>query len=251
MNDLNALLDRAAGPATVPVDARADVTRGHRALSRTRRRRAAGGLLGVAAAGVVGVGAVRLAQPDSVQQERAVESTRTGGISFLAQPFEAGPYTFDQTPVGWEVQGAYPQGVTIAPVGFPDQEPSVLRRQAGHPLRRQPPLGRAGPAGRSDLLGPRRLGLHHDRHADAAWGAHRKRADPVPRQDRVDPRHDAHVPGQRARRPRCPAGRRLGTGYLTSARRIRHMPSPSGSASHRRPETMRCDHSSVPERSHS
>ena len=45
------------------------------------------------------------------------------GISFLAQPFEAGPYTFDQTPVGWEVQGAYPQGVTIAPVGFPDQEP--------------------------------------------------------------------------------------------------------------------------------
>jgi len=123
MNDLNALLDRAAGPATVPVDARADVTRGHRALSRTRRRRAAGGLLGVAAAGVVGVGAVRLAQPDSAQPERAVESTRTGGISFLAQPFEAGPYTFDQTPEGWEVQGANPTAVTIAPVGFPDQEP--------------------------------------------------------------------------------------------------------------------------------
>ncbi len=124
MNDLNDLLDRAAGPANAPVDAHADLNRGHRALSRTRRRRAAGGLLGVAAAGVVGFGAVRTAQPDSVQPERAVETTRDGGISFLAQPFEAGPYTFDQTPQGWEVQGAYPQGVTIAPVGFPDQEPS-------------------------------------------------------------------------------------------------------------------------------
>jgi hypothetical protein len=123
MNDLNTLLERAAGPATAPVDARADLTRGHRALARTRRRRAAGGLLGVAAAGVVGIGAVRLAQPDSVQPHRAVESTRTGGISFLAQPFEAGPYTFDQTPEGWEVQGINPTAVTIAPIGFPDQEP--------------------------------------------------------------------------------------------------------------------------------
>ena len=41
----------------------------------------------------------------------------------LAQPFEAGPYTFDATPEGWEVQGANPTAVTIAPVGFPDQEP--------------------------------------------------------------------------------------------------------------------------------
>ncbi len=126
MNDLNVLLDRAAGPVTAPVDAHADVTRGHRALARTRRRRAAGGLLGVAAASVVGFGAFRMAQPDDTQPQQAVETkTRDdGGISFLAQPFEAGPYTFDQTPVGWEVQGAYPQGVTIAPVGFPDQEPA-------------------------------------------------------------------------------------------------------------------------------
>ena len=124
MNDLNTLLDRAAGPATVPFDARADLTRGRRALSRTRRRRAAGGLLGVTAASVVGIGAFRMAQPDSTQPQRAVESTRTGGgISFLSQPFVAGPYTFDQTPVGWEVQGANPQGVTIAPVGFADQDP--------------------------------------------------------------------------------------------------------------------------------
>ena len=124
MNDLNTLLDRAAGTAT-PFDAHADLTRGRRALSRTRRRRAAGGLLGVTAASVVGIGAFRMAQPDSIQPQRAIESTRTGGgISFLSQPFVAGPYTFDQTPVGWEVQGSYPQGVTIAPVGFADQDPN-------------------------------------------------------------------------------------------------------------------------------
>jgi len=123
MNDLNTLLERAAGPATARVDAYADLTRGHRALSRTRRRRAAAGLLGVATAGVVGVGAVRLVQPESVGPHRAVESTRTGGISFLAQPFEAGPYTFDATPEGWEVQGVHATAVTIARVGFPDQDP--------------------------------------------------------------------------------------------------------------------------------
>jgi hypothetical protein len=128
MNDLNTLLERAAGPSAALVDAHADLTRGHRALTRTRRRRGALGLVGVAAAGVVGVGIVRFTEPDG---DVAADKTQTHhqkgtgtGISFLAQPFEAGPYTFDQTPVGWEVQGAYPQGVTIAPVGFPDQEPS-------------------------------------------------------------------------------------------------------------------------------
>jgi hypothetical protein len=60
VNDLNALLERAAGPATAPVDAHADLTRARRALSRTRRRRGALGLAGVAAAGVVGVGIARV-----------------------------------------------------------------------------------------------------------------------------------------------------------------------------------------------
>jgi hypothetical protein len=56
MNDLNALLERAAGPTTAPVDAHADLGRGRVALSGTRRRRTAAGLVGVATAGVVGVG---------------------------------------------------------------------------------------------------------------------------------------------------------------------------------------------------
>lgn len=124
MNDLNALLDRAAGPVTAPVDARADLTRGHRALARTRRRRAAAGLVGVAAAGVVGVGVSRYAVDDTGPVV-AVEhpGSRAAGVSLLSQPFEAGPYTFDATPDGWEVQGVYASGVTIAPVGFADPEP--------------------------------------------------------------------------------------------------------------------------------
>ena len=36
----------------------------------------------------------------------------------------AGPYTFDSTPRGWEVQGVTPSAVTIAPVGAADQDPN-------------------------------------------------------------------------------------------------------------------------------
>jgi hypothetical protein len=125
MNDLNTLLERAAGPASAAVDAHADLTRGHRALSRTRRRRSALGLVGVAAAGVAGVGIVRFAGDDGPSQavERHGAHGRQAGISFLAQPLEAGPYTFDSTPQGWEVQGSSPSAVTIAPVGAADQDP--------------------------------------------------------------------------------------------------------------------------------
>jgi hypothetical protein len=125
MNDLNTLLDRAAGPAATPVDAEADLRRGHRALSRTRRRRGAAGLLGLAAAGVVGVGVVRHSPPDDARVlDRSSHQQKGAGVSLLSQPFVAGPYTFDSTPQGWEVQGVNPTAVTIAPVGFPDQDPS-------------------------------------------------------------------------------------------------------------------------------
>jgi len=128
MNDLNTLLDRAAGPVAhnVPFDARADLGRGRQALSRTRRRRGAAGLLGFAAAGVVGVGITRYAGPDDGPQqavERSGKSEQRAGISFLAQPLVAGPYTFDSTPRGWEVQGVTPSAVTIAPIGAADQDP--------------------------------------------------------------------------------------------------------------------------------
>lgn len=126
MNDLNTLLERAAGPVAVaPVDVRGDLTRGHRALARTRRRRGAAALVGVAAAGVVGVGIARFTDPgdEGVAADDTSAHGGNTGITFLAQPFEAGPYTFDQTPEGWEVQGADAYAVTIAPIGFTDQEP--------------------------------------------------------------------------------------------------------------------------------
>ena len=125
MNDLNTLLDRAAGPVGGPTDAFADLARGHRALARTRRRRACVGLLGAAAAGVAGLGVVRYVDADRTPTPATAEHrTDAGlGINLLAQPFDAGPYTFDATPEGWEVQGAVPSAVTIAPIGFPDQEP--------------------------------------------------------------------------------------------------------------------------------
>jgi hypothetical protein len=136
MNDLTALLDRAAGPAPAP-DVTGDLARGRRALARTRRRRGAAGLLGVAAASVVGVGAVRYADgpasaprvvevPEDVKDDATTPATQDAsptGVQLLAQPFEAGPYTFATTPEGWYVQGAYPQGVTIAPEGA-DLNPS-------------------------------------------------------------------------------------------------------------------------------
>ena len=120
MNDLNTLLDRAAGPAAdhSPLDVGADLTRARRALSRTRRRRSAAGLMGAAAAGVLGVGVARYAGPDGAPQQQAVEQRgddgQQAGISFLAQPLDAGPYTFDATPEGWEVQGVSSSSVTIA-----------------------------------------------------------------------------------------------------------------------------------------
>ena len=144
MNDLNTLLDRAAGPVTAPVDAHADLRRGHRALANTRRRRGAAGLLGVAAAGVLGAGVNRFAGAAEHQPEHAVATAdpqQEGGITFLAQPVEAGPYTFDATPEGWEVQGAYPQGVTIAPVGFADQQPLSFTGKLVILFDANPPLG--------------------------------------------------------------------------------------------------------------
>jgi len=132
MEDLTTLLDRAAGPAPHS-DASGDLTRGRRALARTRRRRGAAGLLAVAAASVVGVGAVRYADrpspaprvvevPEDVTTPATPDASPTG-VQLLAQPLEAGPYTFDSTPEGWYVQGAYPQGVTIAREGA-DLNPS-------------------------------------------------------------------------------------------------------------------------------
>jgi hypothetical protein len=144
MNDLNALLERAAGPFTAPVDAYADLTRGRRALSRTRRRRRALGLAGVAAAGVVGVGATRLLDRDGDVAADSPASTSPTVDTPWAPPgpdLTAGPYTFPAIPKGWEIQGHRPQVVTIAPVGFADQEPLSFPGKLVITYDQNPPSG--------------------------------------------------------------------------------------------------------------
>ena len=143
MNDLNTLLDRAAGPATVRVDARADLTRGHRALARTRRRRAAAGLVGVAAAGVVGFGAVRLA--DAGQRSRRARRSRRTAPSGRHQPpgpaVRGRPLHLRRDPGGLGGPGRRPAGGDDRAGRLTRPGAAVVRGQAGHPLRRQPAAG--------------------------------------------------------------------------------------------------------------
>jgi hypothetical protein len=148
MNDLNALLDRAAGQAAAPVDAHADLVRGRRALSRTRRRRGALGLAGVAAAGVVGVGAGRLVDRggDMAADSPASATPTVATPTPWAPPgpdLTAGPYTFPAIPEGWEIQGHRAQVVTIAPVGFADQEPLSFPGKLVIMYDQNPPSGQS------------------------------------------------------------------------------------------------------------
>ena len=72
MDSLTTLLDRAAGPVAA-LGRLGDLARGRRALARTRRRRGAAGLLGVAAASVVGVAVGQVRRPSGAR------ATRRGG----------------------------------------------------------------------------------------------------------------------------------------------------------------------------
>ncbi len=183
MNDLNTLLERAAGPTTAPVDAHADLTRGHRALSRTRRRRGALGLVGVAAAGVVGVGVARFTEPGgdvAADTRRRVSRSGTGIHPPLSPSRSYGrPLHLRPAPEGWEVQGTTrresPSRRSTSPTRsrHPSSQVMVIlfdcNPLSGEQVQRRWP----------DLLGPRRSGstrTHHDRRP--SWGAHRKRADP-------------------------------------------------------------------------
>ena len=143
MNDLNTLLDRAAGPAAAPVDAHTDLRRGHHALARTRRRRSAAGLLGVAAAGVVGVGLTRTGGHDKARdpggpQVATSPTTPPATVVLVTR----GAYSFPTPPERWEVQGDYPQGVTIGPVGDTDTNPYSFEGKLAIGYDQNPPSGR-------------------------------------------------------------------------------------------------------------
>jgi hypothetical protein len=122
MTDLTDLLDRASDLGETPMPIADDLSRARAALRSRRRKQSlvtVGSLCAVGVlAGVVGPAVLDSSPRD---QPRVVE-TREDQL-FAANVTE-GPYTFDKLPAGWEVQGSFPQGVTIAPIDFPDQEPA-------------------------------------------------------------------------------------------------------------------------------
>jgi hypothetical protein len=137
MNDIKGLLDRAAGDVrTPPGAAEDDLLRGRRALRRHRARELAMPLgLATVFGTVVAVGA----RPDATpQQQHAVvqsplpTTVRPSSAPGSAPSVRLVAYTGEQpsgyrvayVPDGWEIQGADPFAMTIAPIGFADQHPA-------------------------------------------------------------------------------------------------------------------------------
>lgn len=124
MNQLHDLLDLAAG-TTPTTTTRADLDRGRTALSRTRRRRAGAGAAGLAVVGAVGVGLVRTgdgagpaptADPAPAGARETPRPVTSGSdVRLVSEQLDAGPYTFDATPEGWEVQGSTPTDTLVVP----------------------------------------------------------------------------------------------------------------------------------------
>jgi hypothetical protein len=123
MTDLTELLDRASDLGEAPLPIADDLARARAAL-RSRRRKQ--GLVTVGSLCVVGVlaAAVGPALVDGSPEDSPTVTIEKQDSDLFAANETEGPYTFGKLPRGWEVQGAYPQGVTIAPVGFEDQEPA-------------------------------------------------------------------------------------------------------------------------------
>jgi len=124
MTDLTELLDRASALEATPMPITDDLARAHAALRRQRRRR---GLVAVGSVAVVGVLA-GLAGPPLLDRGPEGGGTTTASeprsnVQLVAANVSTGPYTFGKLPTGWEIQGEFPQGVTIAIVGDDDQEP--------------------------------------------------------------------------------------------------------------------------------
>jgi hypothetical protein len=137
VTDIHDLLGRAA--TEVPVSAHtvdADVLRGRRALGTRRARRVATPL----AIATVGATAVTLGQLDTKPTPGPTHAVvhsplPTQGAespASAAPPVRLVAYTGQQpsgyrvayVPAGWEIQGADPFAMTIAPIGFADQQPA-------------------------------------------------------------------------------------------------------------------------------
>lgn len=126
MTHLTDLLDRASEPGSPATPIEDDLARAHTAWRRRRRNRGLVAIgstcaVGLIAAGVAGTGVLdRGATPDAVVTE---DPSSTGSGLLFAANTDGGPYTFGKLPRGWEVQGETPSAVTIARIGYKNQEP--------------------------------------------------------------------------------------------------------------------------------
>lgn len=144
LNDLLATASRSGGPDGADAfDARADLTRGRRALARVRRRRAAAGVATLAVAGAVGAGAVRTLSGDKQQDPVTAEHREpTDQIRLVSQPLEAGPYTFDKTPEGWrDLNYAHPEFAVVIGRATGNQDPEHFIGKLVIMMSTNPPAG--------------------------------------------------------------------------------------------------------------
>lgn len=145
LNDLLASASRADGGEAF--DARADLYRARRAMARIRRRRVAGGVVGLAVAGIIGTTAVRQYDAPAKEQTPATAEHReskesTDKIRLVSQTLEAGPYTFDKTPEGWrDLNFAHPESAVVIGPETGNQDPESFLGKLVISMSNNPPAG--------------------------------------------------------------------------------------------------------------
>ncbi len=142
MTDLTELLDRASDTAGTPIPINDDLARAHAALRRHRRQRGLVTVGSVCVLAIAGAAAGQAVFDDAPEGSTTVtQAPQTDDGVLLAANASAGPYTFGKLPRGWEIQGEYPQGVTIAEFGDDDQEPASFVGKLVIMYDQNPPSG--------------------------------------------------------------------------------------------------------------
>lgn len=116
-SDLKHALHLAAEADRPTADPFADLARARAARAVRTRRRFRLGLAGFTVVAVVGItaGGVLNVQDSPGGLATGVAADQSTAVRLVSAEFDASPYTFDLTPVGWSVQGETPFAVTIAP----------------------------------------------------------------------------------------------------------------------------------------
>jgi hypothetical protein len=190
MTNLHEHLDRIAGPVTdTPAEqAAADLSRGRRALRRRRAVQSAGAsVFAVAAlAAAVTYGTTTSGGGDGGESVAgnpppAATSPQTASTKLVAyKGKQPKGFTLDKVPDGWEVQGVTQMALTLAPVGFGDQEPDSFEGKIAVMLQSQddhstPEGEELTVAGQPAVLGPIGVGgVEFDRNLwvrqkDGVW----------------------------------------------------------------------------------